>query len=126
MKIWILIIIGFPLLITVTSGCYYDNKEELFQFVQEEECIIPSATYANDIVPLLVAHCNRCHRNDRQDGNVNLEGYQHVKPYVDDGSLYGSTIHDPRWPVMPTSGVRIPICEIEKMRIWIENGAPNN
>ena len=47
-------------------------------------------------------------------GNVNLEGYQNVKPYVDDGSLYGTTNHEPGWSVMPTSGVRIPYCEIEK------------
>ena len=56
-------------LITITlPGCYYDNEEDLFQFIQQEECNIITAGYTADIVPLLVTHCNRCHRNDRKDG----------------------------------------------------------
>ena len=107
-------------------ACYYDNEEDLYQFVQGETCTVTDATYAADIVPLLVAHCNRCHRNERQDGNVNLEGYSNVKPYVDNGSLFGTTNHEVGYSVMPTNGIKIPSCEIEKMRIWIENGALDN
>ena len=108
------------------SGCYYDNEEDLFQYVQQQECAVTAATYTTDIIPLLVTHCNRCHRNDRQDGNVNLEGYNNVKRYADDGSLYGTTNHDAGYSIMPTNGVKIPFCEIEKMRLWIDNGAKND
>jgi len=108
------------------SSCYYDNKEELYQYVQDENCTAIAATFATDITPILTTHCTRCHRNGREDGNVNLEGYNNVKPYVNDGSLYGTTNHEANYPVMPTSGVKIPFCDIEKMRLWIEAGALDN
>ncbi len=117
----LLIIIGF-----LFPSCYYDNKEELYQYVQPENCTATTATFIADIVPVIESHCFRCHNNNRQDGNVNLEGYANVKPYVDDGSFYGSTNHEASYSVMPTSGVKIPFCDIEKMRLWIEAGALNN
>ena len=117
----LLVLIGIGI-----SSCYYDNEEDLYQYVQQEDCTATHATYAADVLPLLVAHCQRCHRNDRQDGNVNLEGYNNVKTFVDNGTLYGTTNHEAGFPVMPTSGVKIPFCDIEKMRLWIENGAPND
>ncbi len=104
----------------------YDNEEDLYQYVNQEECTATTATFQVDIVPMMLAHCNQCHRNDRQDGNVNLEGYNNIKTYADDGSLYGTTNHDPGYSVMPTSGIKIPFCEIEKMRLWIEAGSLNN
>lgn len=119
----ILLLLSFWL---TTSACYYDNKEELFQYVQEQECNITAATYATDIAPILESHCIRCHRNGREDGNVNLEGFQQVKPYADNGSLYGTTNHDAGYPVMPTDGFKIPACEIEQIRVWVEMGAPND
>lgn len=112
--------------LSTLTGCYYDNEEELFQYVQQEECNVIEANYNADIVPILTAHCIRCHRNGREDGNVNLEGYNNVSPYVDNGALYGTTNHEPGWALMPTSGIKIPFCDIEKMRIWIESGALNN
>lgn len=108
------------------SSCYYDNKEDLYQHVNQAECTAISATYSADILPIMESHCIRCHRNGRADGGVNLEGYNNVKIYTENGSLYGTTNHESGWPVMPTDGIKIPFCEIEKMRLWIENGALNN
>lgn len=121
MKKWLFLSLCF-----VFHSCYYDNKEELYQYVQQQDCQVSAASFTTDIVPLLTQHCNRCHRNGREDGNVNLEGYNNVKPYADNGSLYGSTNHDPSFPVMPTNGIKIPFCQIEQMRIWVQDGSPNN
>lgn len=122
-KPFLLLLLCFSLLY---SSCYYDNKEELFQYVQQQDCNLTTATYTSDISPILTSHCIRCHRNGRQDGNVNLEGYQQVKPYADNGSLLGTTNHDAGYPVMPTDGVKIPACDIEKIRHWVDLGAQND
>ena len=114
------------LLALIISACFYDNKEDLYQNIQPVECMDLSSKYTADIVPILNEHCIRCHRNGRQDGNVNLEGYQNVKVFVDDGSLYGTTNHDNGYSPMPTSGIKIPYCQIEQVRLWIEQGALNN
>ncbi|MFK7807941.1 MAG: hypothetical protein AB8F74_09105 [Saprospiraceae bacterium] len=110
----------------LNQNCYYDNEEDLYQHVDQAECTATAATFTADIIPIMEAHCTRCHRNDRQDGNVNLEGYNNILPYVNDGSLYGTTNHESGYKVMPTSGVKIPFCEIEQLRLWIEAGALNN
>lgn len=121
------IIIPVLLLISFLSqNCYYDNEEDLYQNVNQEECTATEATFQADIVPMMLAYCNQCHRNDRQDGNVNLEGYNNIKTYADNGELYGTTNHDPGYKVMPTSGIKIPFCEIEKLRLWIEAGSLDN
>lgn len=85
-----------------------------------------SAAYTADVVPILTAYCTRCHRNGREDGGVNLEGYDRVDRYVADGSLLGSTRHAAGFAIMPPSGGMIPACDIEKLAVWIEAGAPNN
>ena len=108
------------------GSCYYDNEEDLYQNITQQECSILEARYAMDIVPILETHCIRCHRDGREDGNVNLQGYNKVKNYADNGSLYGSTNHDPAYAPMPTSAVKIPVCEIELIRMWVDNGALNN
>lgn len=114
------------LCILFVTGCYYDNKEDLYQFVQQQDCNLTTATFTADIKPLLETHCIRCHNNTRQDGNVNLEGYEQVQIYANNGSLYGTSNHETGYPVMPTSGVKIPACELEKIRIWIDLGSLNN
>jgi hypothetical protein len=108
------------------QSCYYDNKEDLYQYIQPQDCSITTATYQTDVLPVLQTHCYQCHRNARQDGNVNLEGYNNVAVYVDNGQLYGTANHESGYQVMPTSGVKIPFCDLELIRLWIADGAPNN
>ncbi|MCB0643522.1 MAG: hypothetical protein KDC44_17870 [Phaeodactylibacter sp.] len=108
------------------TGCYYDNKEDLYQYIQQVDCTATAATFATDVDPILATYCQLCHSNSRQDGNVNLEGYQNVKPYVENGKLYGTMNHDAGFLIMPTSGVKVSFCELEKVRLWIANGALND
>lgn len=114
------------ILFVLAQSCYYDSQEDLYRFVIDETCTATEATFSQDIVPILEAHCIRCHRNDRQDGNVNLEGYTQVKPYADDGSLLGSTDHTGGFSPMPPSGNKVPFCEIEKIRLWLTAGSLDN
>lgn len=112
--------------IFLLNSCYQDNKEDLYQHLQPQDCGVVDATYSAQIVAIVNSHCFRCHNNVRQDGNVNLEGYAKVKPYVDDGSFLGSIEHTGGFKVMPPDGVRIPFCEIEEVKFWINNGALDN
>ena len=108
------------------NSCYYDNKEDLYQYSQTEPCVVASANYSNDIAQIMASECYSCHSDVDQQGNINLEGYDNVKKYVDDGSLLGSIKHTGGFSVMPPSGVKIPKCDIEKVQLWINEGAQNN
>lgn len=111
------------------TSCYFDNEEDLFQYIDQAgggNCEVMTAEYTADISPILTAYCTRCHRDGRTDGNVNLEGFDRVSPFANDGSLLGSTKHDAGFAAMPPSGGLIPACDIQKLTVWIEAGAPNN
>ncbi|WP_020567368.1 hypothetical protein [Neolewinella persica] len=110
------------------TACYYDNEEDLFQYVDQgsADCAVMTAEFTADIVPILTAYCNRCHRDGRTDGNVNLEGYDRVSPYANDGSLLGAAKHEAGYFAMPPSGGTIPACDLQKLTVWIEAGALNN
>lgn len=120
------LLILVSVLLFFLSSCYYDNKEDLYQYAQTEPCVIASAVYSSEIVQIMASECYSCHSNVDQQGNINLEGYDNVKKYVDDGSLLGSIEHTGGFSVMPPSGVKIPKCDIEKVRLWINEGALNN
>lgn len=117
--------LGFFFLLA-NSSCYYDNKEDLYQYIVDIECTATEATFTADIAPILSANCNRCHRNGREDGNVNLEGYNRVLPYVQNGKLLGTMDHAPGYGIMPPSGPKVPFCDIEKVKLWLEAGALDN
>ena len=122
-KLMLCLISGFLL-----TSCYFDNEEDLFQYVDQAsgDCEVMAAEYTADIVPILTAYCTRCHRDGRTDGNINLEGYDRVSPLANDGSLLGSAKHDAGFAAMPPSGGLIPACDIQKLTVWIQSGAPNN
>ena len=83
-------------------------------------------TYSTDIAPLLTSYCTRCHRVGRTDGNVNLEAYDRVLTYANNGTLLGSAGRQPGSSAMPPSGGSIPACDLQKLTAWVEAGAPNN
>ncbi|RMF22345.1 MAG: hypothetical protein D6765_14385 [Bacteroidetes bacterium] len=117
-------ILGCFLGILLLSGCYYDNKEDLYQFV-DQSCEVAQATYAADVLPILELNCISCHNNGNPQGGVTLEGYDNCKQHVDNGSLLGSIEHASGYAPMPPGG-RLAPCDIQTIKTWIENGAPNN
>ena len=90
------------------------------------DCDTLNVTYAGKVIPLLQAKCIGCHNNTTPSGNINLSNYSGVQQQALNGRLWGSVNHDAGYSAMPKGGVKLPPCEIALLRIWIENGAPNN
>ncbi len=106
------------------AGCYYDNREDLFPEVTL--CDTSNVSYSADLLPVLEVQCLGCHNNSSQQGNVNLEGYDNVRIYVQNGGLYGSIAWLDGYSAMPPAGSQLPACTVAKFKAWIEAGAPNN
>ncbi len=116
------------LLIIALAGCYYDNEEDLFVpvAVGGNTCDSVAVTYTTSIAPIMTNYCTRCHRTGRTDGGVNIAGYAQLSVYVNSGQLLGAIRHDRGFSPMPSSGTRIPACDLQKITTWIAAGAPNN
>lgn len=115
----------YALLISLSS-CYYDSREDLFVYLDSQPCEFTSVSYLDDIVPVLDQYCISCHRPADQQGGIDLVGHNQVVKYAKDGSLYGSTNHAAAYVPMPLGSRKIPSCDIQKMKAWIDSGALNN
>ncbi len=110
-------------MLILLSGCYYDSEEELYGTT---ECDAVDMSLANDILPILENDCYTCHSVTANFGNVTLEGYEKLLPYVNDGSLLGAIMHSGGYSPMPKGKAKLLDCEIEKIESWINSGALNN
>jgi len=98
-------------------------EEEIYPTIA---CLTSELSYSMDIVPILQNDCYNCHSEEANFGNVTLEGYEEILEYVNDESLLGVIKHSSGYSPMPKGGAKLLDCEIEKIEIWINDGAINN
>ena len=112
------------LVLSLTMGaCFYDNEEDLYPNVT---CVTDNMSFTTDIYPLINLNCNGCHNATSLQGGINLEGYDNVKEFVDNGGLLGSIQHKSGYKAMPQNADKMSSCNISKIEQWIVQGAQNN
>ena len=118
------ILISSVLLFAITiSSCYYDVEEELYGTT---ECQTEDVTYSGAVLPIIEDNCYKCHDAANNFGNVTLEGYDNLKSYVENGKLLGVIRHDAGFSPMPKNEPKMIQCNIEKIEVWVANGALDN
>lgn len=113
-----------------------DQRALILQWIQQgaqnlrcdAACDTSNVRFSTVIQPLLNAKCTGCHNAGNAGGGVNLASYAGVKTTVDNQTLWGAVNHQSGFKPMPypAGGARLPNCEIDQIRIWIQDGAPNN
>lgn len=90
-------------------------------------CDTVNMQYAAHIVPLIQANCFSCHSTANMAiSGISLEGYTNLKARVDDGRLLGAITHAAGFSPMPKDMAKLSDCNINRIRGWINRGAPNN
>ncbi|MBD0287591.1 MAG: cytochrome c [Flavisolibacter sp.] len=89
-------------------------------------CDTVNMRFASDVQPILNANCVGCHGGGLVNGGVTLDNYTGVKTVAGNGKLIGVITHAPGFPAMPQGSPKLPDCTINKIRAWINRGAPNN
>lgn len=106
------------------SACTYHSKEVQYP---GNSCDTTAVTYTGSIVPLFTQNCYKCHSGSAVNGNgVKLDVYASAKAYALFGSMLQMVNHQPGFVAMPKDAPKLSDCNIAKIRIWIEAGAPNN
>lgn len=112
---------GISLLI---AGCYYDREDELYGV---GTCDVSNVTYTTTIQGILNRYsCLSCHAGASPSGGVNLSTYAGIKAKVTDGRLFGAINHNSGFTPMPDGGGKMNACDINKVKAWIDAGAPQN
>jgi hypothetical protein len=118
------LLFGVIFLATLLSGCYYDKEELLYP--DGVVCDTVAVSYNADVQAILQLRCNGCHGGAFPSAGIDLTTHENVLIYANGGGLLGSIRHESGFSPMPKSAPKIPVCEINKISAWINNGAPNN
>lgn len=108
------------------SGCYNNTEEELYGVTI---CDLQDITYANEVTSILSTNCYACHSQNNglsSGAGIILEGYDNLKVAVNNELLLKAITHSQGASPMPKNGAKLLDCDIDVIRTWISNGAPNN
>lgn len=64
------------MLLGLTSGCYYDNEEELYQNIEDTtQCDTSEVTFQQTVDPIISTNCavSGCHAGTSPTAGLNLE-----------------------------------------------------
>jgi len=108
------------LFICFFTACYYDNEEELYP---NSDCNTDAVSFSVQIQPIISSSCATpgCHVAGGTAG-FSLETYSEIKSKVDDGSFRDRVIVQQNMP--PSEDLSS--CELEQLKVWLDEGAPNN
>jgi len=106
----------------VLDACYYDNEQELYPGA----CDTSVTTYEAAVLPIIVDNCYGCHSASANLGGVNIEGYEALSPYLEDGSFACSVNWDAGCSPMPKNLSQLSSCNLTIINAWIEGGALDN
>ncbi len=117
-----LMIISGTLLSSLNS-CYYDKSDLLYP---NTACDTAAVKYSTSVLPVLSSNCINCHGGATPSAGISLDNYAGVKVQVDNGRLWGAVSHSASYSPMPKNSAKLNNCSLDKIRIWIAAGAPNN
>jgi len=92
----------------------------------EGECITDNMSFSADIFTIVQNKCLGCHSGNAPQGGILLSNYENIKARVDDGSFFGAINHEAGFTPMPFEQDKLPQCDIDQIKSWIDAGAPNN
>ncbi len=112
-------------LLSIQTSCKNENEEDLFD--KNSDCDTLAVQFSTTISEIFTANgCDGCHANGAVLGGVNLDNFTATKVYVDNGKLLCSVKHGSSCSNMPQGGGKIALCDIQKIEVWINDGAPDN
>ena len=107
-----------------TVGCTYDIEDELYADLL---CDTLEVSYSTDIVPILSSNCYSCYGSVDAEASLDLTQYEAVRNEVIAAELLIELIELSQGAddAMPPSE-SLTICQIDKIKAWALDGAPNN
>ncbi|MBK9422508.1 MAG: hypothetical protein IPN44_15915 [Flavobacteriales bacterium] len=109
--------------VLASPGCYYENEQDLYPL---DFCDTAAITYSGIIEPIVQANCAipACHVPGGS-GTGDFTSYNGLHGQVVSGRLLPSIMQVSGSAFMPPSG-KLSDCDITKITIWVNAGAPQN
>lgn len=104
----------------ILSGAENSSCEE------KTNCEAVNPSYSKTVLPIIQRKCLGCHSANRPGGGIDFSTFEGVQKTAENLSLLSAILHAPDFKAMPLGGEKLPPCEIEAIRLWINQGALNN
>lgn len=111
--------------ISLISNWILQGAENL-QCDADTVCFTSTVSYMEEIAPLIKTSCKGCHSGQNPIGGFSLDTYEQVKEKALSGQLYGAVAMEQGFVPMPLSQPRLLECDIERIMVWVDSGAPDN
>ena len=108
-------------LVILPHSCENNNEFDLYG---DTQCDTTNITWESDISEILEINCVSCHGPVTSYRDVRHDSYSSELVVVNDGRLRGVVNHLPGFVQMPKDRPQLPECELMKINIWLDNGAP--
>ncbi|NDK56634.1 c-type cytochrome domain-containing protein [Pontibacter fetidus] len=89
-------------------------------------CNTTNVSFSGTIKPIFAKYCTGCHSGTAPTGGINLTLYTDAAGVAKSGRLVGAVTHASGFVPMPQGGAKLPQCDIDKIKVWVNAGAPNN
>lgn len=89
-------------------------------------CPTTNVSFATQILPILQTHCITCHSGPIPSGGYDFSVYSGAKKAVDNKRLAGAVQHLQGFVAMPLGGTKLPDCEVNQIKAWVDAGGLNN
>lgn len=91
-------------------------------------CDTVGVSYASYIAPVMTKYCVGCHSapGTAPSGNLSLNSYNAVRAVALNGKLVGAISWTAGYQQMPQGLSKLTDCRINKIKAWVNDGAPNN
>jgi hypothetical protein len=112
-----------------------DQKNLLIKWIQQGAdnavcgqdaggCNPVNVSFANDIQPVINTNCIGCHGTGNSTG-VTLSTHAGVQEASQNNRLYNAVAQNGLETPMPPN-TKLSACDIQKIKVWVDAGAPNN
>lgn len=116
---------GFLILSALFLGsCYYDNEEDLYPNIPP--CDTANVKYSETVAPVMANHCNGCHGGSFPAAGIRTDTYEGLSVVAANGRLWGSINHQQGFSFMPKDAPKLSACDLAKIRMWLDEGYPDN
>jgi len=92
---------------------------------QCDACDTSNVTFAASVMPIIGINCTGCHSGASPSGSTLLTNYADILAQVNNGKLISSVTYASGFNGMPVT-TKLSDCDINTLKIWVRNGAPNN
>lgn len=118
-------LLGLMIFVSLSS-CYYDKEDRLYGNTNNSCDSMAAVSYTQHVVPLLQQYCYSCHLGSSPSGGIEMGTYATDKAIALNGQLYGTISYASGFSPMPDGEPKLADCQINIIKRWVDDGAPNN